>query len=394
MKKMLTTIIKMTKNKYIEKETGYLICENATLGSTGMQEYYAGDLEIAELAPNVRVKVYRPAEEVFKPESLASLENKAFVIYHPDELINSENDSQLRKGMVYNVHRAGDTIVGDIQITDKDAIEKTKHINKLSLGYTMTLDKMEGEENSYIARDIKYNHLALVPKGRSKVAQINDAADDKNLMEEYMSLFKRNVKTFDADEDKKDEKEEKVDETVSKDECKTETIDEETSAEKEKVEKRDEEEGAEEDTVTKEIEKKVAKGNYTEKDLEKLLEKLKKGKTKEIKKDYEERKDEEKEKKAKDGADMTLNEIDAIADADVRKIALEEYKAHKMAEKNLIYGDDNNAFVKTQTPENKVQKTAMDEERERRAYYRNVLNPHKNKNYRDEFVSAYDVIDF
>lgn len=390
MKKTLTTIIKLTKNKYIEKETGYMICENATLGSTGMQEYYAGELEIEDLPPNQRVKIYRPAEEVFKPESLASLENKAFTIYHPDVMLNSENDSQLRKGSVYNIHRSGDTIVGDIQITDKDAIEKSKKINKLSLGYSFDLEKMDGADYSYIARNIRYNHLALVPKGRSKVAQINDAAiDNENLGGEYMSLFKRNVSAFDADEEKKEEKEE---EKVAKDECGSKTMDEETSAEKEKVEKRDEKEGAEEDTVTKEIEKRVAKGDYTQKDLEKLLEKLKKGKKEEIKEDYKERKEEEK--KAKDGGEMTLSEIDAISDADVRKIALEEYKVKRMAEKGLIYGDDNNAFVKTQTPENKVQKTAMDEERERRAYYRNVLNPHKNKNYRDEFVSAYDVIDF
>lgn len=389
MKKTLTTIIKLTKNKYIEKETGYMICENATLGSTGMQEYYAGELEIEDLPPNQRVKIYRPAEEVFKPESLASLENKAFTIYHPDVMLNSENDSQLRKGSVYNIHRSGDTIVGDIQITDKDAIEKSKKINKLSLGYSFDLEKMDGADYSYIARNIRYNHLALVPKGRSKVAQINDAAiDNENLGGEYMSLFKRNVSAFDADEEKKEEKEE---EKVAKDECGSKTMDEETSAEKEKVEKRDEKEGAEEDTVTKEIEKRVAKGDYTEKDLEKLLEKLKKGKKEEIKEDYKERKEEEK--KAKDGGEMTLSEIDAISDVDVRKIALEEYKVKRMADKGLIYGDDNNAFVKNVEKKEDKSTTAMDAEKERKLYYRNTLNPHKNKNYRDEFVRAYDVID-
>lgn len=416
MEKMLTTIVQLSKNKYIEEETGYLICENATLGSTGVQEYLAKDLGLDDLPPMKRVKVYRPAEEVFKPESLASLENKAFTVYHPSQMVNSKNDSDLRKGSVYNIRRDGDTIVGDIQITDQDTINKSKYIKCLSLGYNLDLDKMEGTDDSYIARNIKYNHLALVPKGRSKVAHINDSeTDDENIDEgEFMSLFKRNVKVADADEDdkkdevkadetakdtaektkaeekdaEKDEKSEVKDDCGAKDEC---TAKDEDKTKEEKVEKRDKEKGAEEDTVTKEIEKRVAKGDYTEKDLEKLLEKFKKGEKDKIDEDYKERKEEEKNKKVKDGGEMTLTEIDALTDPSVKKLALEEYKAKLMADKNLIYGDDNVGFTQSQKQAQKAE--AKDSELERKKYYRNTLNPHKNKDWEKEFILLSDVVD-
>lgn len=406
---MLTTVVKLSKNRFVEQETGYLICENATLGSTGMQEYLASELNIEGVPPMTKVRVYRPEEEVFKPESLASLENKAFTMFHPDENVTSLNDSELRKGTVYNVRREGNTIVGDIQVTDQDTINKMKYVKCLSLGYDLDLESMEGEPNAYIARNIRYNHVALVPKGRSKVAQINDASGDKiDKGEEYMSLFKKSVAVVDEDKLEKDEElDQKVEDCKDespaelKDECKDEceakdcndtensAKDEETESEEEKVEKRDEDEGAEEDTVTKEIEKRVAKGDYTKEDLEKLLEKLDKGETKEIEHDYEERKDEEKN--AKDGGIMTLSEIDAIQDSEVRKTALEEYKANLMAQKGLAYGDDANAFTKSVE---KTENTAKDAELERRNYYKHTLNPHENPDYQKECVRLSNVIDF
>lgn len=391
MKKMLTTLIQLSKNKYIEKETGYLICENAVLGSTGYQDYLAHELEINDVPPNTRIRVYRPAEEVFKPESLASLENKALVVLHPDEMVNSSNDSYLRKGNVYNVREEDGVIKGTVQVTDEDTIQKTQYTKCLSLGYDLDLDPMEGEENTFIARNIRYNHLALVPKGRSKVAQINDASCDieNQKKEKYMSLFNKKVNDADEKEDKKDE-EVKDEEMKAKDECGSMVKDEEETSKERKDEERDEKEGAEEDTVTKEIEKRVAKGDYTQKDLEKLLEKLKSKKGKEeIKEDYKERKEEEAKAKAKDSA-LSLMDIDEIKDEKVKAVALDEYKANLMAQKGMMFGNDTEAFKKV-VNENKHQ--VKDAESERKAYYKNVLNPHKNKNWQSEAVSLFDVID-
>lgn len=387
MKKMLTTLIQLSKNKYIEKETGYLICENAVLGSTGYQDYLAHELDIEGVPPNTLIRVYRPAEEVFKPESLASLENKALVVLHPDEMVNSTNDSYLRKGNVFNVREEDGVIKGTIQVTDADTIQKTRHTKCLSLGYDLELEPMEGRDNVFIAKNIRYNHLALVPKGRSKVAQINDASCDINNIkkERYMSLFNRKVNDVDEREDKVDERDKDV-----KDACARTVEDQEETVKERKEEERDEKEGAEEDTVTKEIEKRVAKGNYTQKDLEKLLEKLKSKKGREeIKEDYVERKEEEKAR-AKDSA-LTLKDIDEIKDEKVKAIALDEYKANLMAQKGMIFGNDTQAFIKN---ENENTHQAKDAEADRRNYYKNILNPHKNKNFKNEECTLFDVVQY
>lgn len=393
MQKSLTTIVQLSKNKYIEKETGYLICENATLGSTGMQEYFAGDLGIEDVPGNVRVKVYRPEEEVFKPESLASLENKAFTVYHPDEMVNSVNDSKLRKGSVYNVRREGNTIVGDIQVTDQDTIDKLKHIRCLSLGYNLDLDKMDDAENSYIARNIRYNHLALVPKGRSKVAQINDS-DQEFMEDEYMSIFHRNVKVSDAEEEKKAEDVEKT-ESVEKEEKEEikETVKDNDS---EKVE-----DGAEEKAADTEEEAKDCSSKDEEEKAEDCSSKDEDDKEKAPKDEEDDDKKaedgdekteaveefEEKKKEIKDGGDMTLEEINAL-NADVRAIALEEYKAKMMANKGMVYGDENAGFTK---PVEEPKPTALDAETERKLYYKNTLNPHKNKEWKKECVLATSI---
>ena len=177
----------------------------------------------------------------------------------------------------------------------------------------------------------------------------------------------------------------------AKDECGKKAHDEEESSKERKDEERDEREGAEEDTVTKEIEKRVAKGDYTQRDLEKLLEKLKSKKGKEeIKEDYKERKKEEKEAKGKDSA-MTLFEIDNIKDEKVKAVALDEYKANLMSQKGMMFGNDSEAFKKVENTETHQVKDA---EAERRSYYRNVLNPHKNKDYKKEECTLLDVIQY
>lgn len=384
MEKMLTDFVQLSKNKYIEQDTGYLICENAILGSTGYQEYYAWELGADNLPPNTRIKVYRPEEEVFKPESLRTLENKAICLLHPDQDVCAENDSQLRKGVVYNVRREGNVIKGTLQITDKDTIDKIKYTKCLSLGYKMDLepsDRVEDDGTVFTARNIRYNHIAIVPRGRSKVAMITDnAIEDKNNMGgiTYMSLFSRkdDVVTTDAEKEEVEEKETKTEKKEVSDDC-GKVMDEESEAKKEKVEKRDEKEGAEEDTVTKEIEKRVAKGDYTQKDLEKLLEKLKKGDRKEIKEDYKEREEYEKDKKTKDSGLVS--------------ISTDEYKSLLMGQKGLVYGNDTAAFQKVEAPETKV--NARDAETERRLYYKNTLNPHKNANWRSECGMISDLLD-
>lgn len=95
-----------------------------------------------------------------------------------------------------------------------------------------------------------------------------------------------------------------------------------------------------------------------------------------------------KNEKVKDGGEMTLQEINALTDAEVRKVALEEYKAKAMADKGLIFGDDASAFKKVE----EEKKPVMDAELERKNYYKNTLNPHKNKDWKKECLNLSDLV--
>lgn len=72
------------------------------------------------------------------------------------------------------VRRDGDKIVGDIYVQDSytiDLIEKNER-REVSCGYLCRLDMTpgvtpSGERYDAIQRDIRYNHVALVPKGRA-----------------------------------------------------------------------------------------------------------------------------------------------------------------------------------------------------------------------------------
>lgn len=117
---------------------------------------------------------YRPPEEAFKADSLASLMGKPITIGHK-AMVNAGNASRLAPvGTVLSEGRQdGDNIKADIVIYNLDTSAR-----ELSCGYTLTLDETpgttpEGEHYDAIQRNIVYNHIAIVPKGRAGVARLN-----------------------------------------------------------------------------------------------------------------------------------------------------------------------------------------------------------------------------
>ena len=164
------TVTQLSENMYLDND-GMLICENAILGKAGVQKYHASELG---LNSNSIILVERPEEEVFRDESLSSLRGKTLTLNHPDEDVSAENHSYLAKGFVLDVRRDGNLIRGDIKITDKDTIDLilNKDMVELSLGYETKLEYKSS--NSLVQRDIVYNHLALVERGRAEVARIVD----------------------------------------------------------------------------------------------------------------------------------------------------------------------------------------------------------------------------
>jgi len=167
--------IKLSENRTIDKDTGYLYCKDAIFGHIGVQEYYAS--EIGEDGDKI-VKVHRLPEDVFSDEAMASIEGKSVTRLHPYEMVTSENYRYYDVGTILKVWQDGENVLGNIVIKDMETIEDiTEHrLEALSLGYTAKLIDIGNDE--YKQTNITVNHLAVVKKGRAENARIMDEALD------------------------------------------------------------------------------------------------------------------------------------------------------------------------------------------------------------------------
>ena len=96
---------------------GFLLCRNCVLARTGFQQYTVNDvvkdledediesLGLADAAPRSTINLYRPADEVFSPATIASGEGKTFTDDHPAEFVNPDNFREHVRGHVQNVRK-------------------------------------------------------------------------------------------------------------------------------------------------------------------------------------------------------------------------------------------------------------------------------------------------
>lgn len=129
----------------------------AVLTRVGVFEYRRAD-------GSVRRELRLP-EEVFRPDSLASIGLAPITDDHPAEgFVTPENAKDLTVGHLgEDVRRDGDVVRATALIMDGEAIAKVKAGRRqLSLGYICELDPTPGEWNGQrydaIQRDIVVNH--------------------------------------------------------------------------------------------------------------------------------------------------------------------------------------------------------------------------------------------
>ena len=147
-------------------EEGYLRvwCRAAR---TGTQLYRRAD--------GSQVREYRPPEEVSNPDSLTTFGMKPATWGHPPVLLDAANTKQYQIGYSGSQVRYNDGFVEvALVVTDADAIEKIKRKDaaEVSAGYKVDFDPTpgitpEGEEYAGIQRNIRVNHIAIVPRGRA-----------------------------------------------------------------------------------------------------------------------------------------------------------------------------------------------------------------------------------
>lgn len=150
--------------------SGYLVAD-CRVARTGIQEYHGSEVGMPD---RQLVKVYRPPEEVFQRDSLASFAFRPVTIDHPDEDVSPETWKRDAVGSVGNdIVREGGFVRVPLILMDKRAIEAVASGKReISMGYTCRLDfasgvSPDGQSYDAIQRDIRINHCAIVDAGRA-----------------------------------------------------------------------------------------------------------------------------------------------------------------------------------------------------------------------------------
>ena len=126
-------------------------------------------------ADGSQVREYRPPEEVSNPESLSTFGMTPVTYDHPPSLLDSTNTKLYQTGYSGSkVHYSNGFVEVCLTITDADSIEKINRgdATELSAGYKVDYDPTpgvtpEGEAYDGIQRNIRVNHIAVVPRGRA-----------------------------------------------------------------------------------------------------------------------------------------------------------------------------------------------------------------------------------
>ncbi|SUD77873.1 DUF2213 domain-containing protein [Pseudomonas putida] len=157
---------------------GYL-CVKGIAARTGVYQYVSTELDLP--GPARIVNVYKPAEELFSPESMATAIDKDVTNDHPEDLVDSTTFREVSVGHARGYEQDGENAVVDMIIKDQSAIDDIESGKaELSPGYTAEYVPEagiapDGQSYEYVQRIIKYNHFAVVDAARAgKVARIFD----------------------------------------------------------------------------------------------------------------------------------------------------------------------------------------------------------------------------
>jgi hypothetical protein len=164
--------------KRIKDVNGWFEVRDNPISRVGVFEYSGRAIGEPDLDPGRMYKVYRPAEELSDPETLASFRLLPFINEHPVDMLALDNedlptvDGKPAEGVIgEQVYFADGFLRGNLKIfTDRvaKAIEAGKR--EVSAGFRCMYERasgvFEGQPYDFIQRKIRGNHLALVHAGR------------------------------------------------------------------------------------------------------------------------------------------------------------------------------------------------------------------------------------
>jgi len=187
-------------DRYQVTPEGFLTCD-ANVTRAGVFDYLDDS--------GHTVRELRSPEEVFAPESLATLSLIPVTFQHPEERrVTVDNNRRLNVGVTgENVTHDDEFVSVTVKIMDKavvayvlDRHRQAKDV-ELSCGYEAEVVPIAGEhasEGHYdaVQKNIRYNHLSIVPRGRAG-SQVKLKLDAKQ-EEKTMFRFIRNALKIDG----------------------------------------------------------------------------------------------------------------------------------------------------------------------------------------------------
>ena len=161
------------------------------IARTGIQVYRGAECNRPDMD---KVRIFRPADEVFKDNAWKTYTHLPVTLDHPSEPVTPNNWKQYAVGETgEEVMRDGTTARVPMMLRDAAAIQAYKDGNKqqLSVGYDCDIDWTpgvtdSGENYDAVQRNIRANHLAVVAAARG--GPTLKIGDDNQTQENAMNL--------------------------------------------------------------------------------------------------------------------------------------------------------------------------------------------------------------
>lgn len=151
---------------------GYLVTEARVARGDNIQEYLGSEIGASE--PHRVFKVWRPADEVFKADTLRTFAHRPITMGHPADGVTADNWRKEVVGMTGSeVIRDGEFVRIPMMIADAKAIAEIEAgVREVSMGYDCELVMQpgktpDGRAYDAIQRAHRMNHAAIVEVGRA-----------------------------------------------------------------------------------------------------------------------------------------------------------------------------------------------------------------------------------
>lgn len=177
---------RLTIDRAHRTKDGYLRV-TAKAARSGIQQYLGREVdpEGKHFAADQVVNVYRPPEEVFAADSVASFIGKPVTDDHPSVPVTAANWRDHSRGVIGGAVRDGEWLRFDLALMDAGTVEKVDAGKReLSNGYACDVAiesgvTPKGEAYDAVQRKIRGNHVAVVDRARAgSEARISDGGND------------------------------------------------------------------------------------------------------------------------------------------------------------------------------------------------------------------------